>query len=123
MNLSFRIILQAHTVKEALAMRDELRAAGVDVGMGVNGQANVLRAPAPGLASDEERQLRDAWKVEIGKNFSFKKNMRARYNSPVEALRAWKNGEMNRADIASGASDDLAPTRDTSEDDVDEVLD
>ncbi len=118
--MTFQITYAAQSLDEFRALMSEFPALA-------NG-AQVVKAPSQLSAiigDSEERKLRDEWKLAMGKNFSFKKTMRANYASPVEALRAWKSGAMNQADMTA-ANDDSAPsvpTRDTSADDTDEVLD
>lgn len=72
----------------------------------VNGIARTS-APMPlnGM-STEERRLRDKWENEMGKNFRFKKNMKSRFASPLDALRAWEAGEFSRDDMATNDSED-----------------
>lgn len=72
----------------------------------------IARASAPmplnGM-SPEERRLRDKWENQTGKNFRFKKTMRARFTAPLDALRAWEKGEFSRDDMATNDSGEDAP--------------
>lgn len=108
-HVTFRVVYAAKDLAEFRSLMTEFPALATPMNA-----PSIARAASPISAiigDSEERKLRDEWKKEMGKNFSFKKTMRANYASPMEALRAWKNGEMSRADFTS-ANDDSAPSFD-----------
>jgi hypothetical protein len=101
MNVNFRVVYQAKTLKEFRELMGEFPAIC---------SPSVARVASPsgfgGLAiSSEERTLRDAYKAETGRNFRMGKNMFARYANPLEALQAWQGGTLDESETNEGKID------------------
>ena len=101
MNVNFRVVYQAKTLKEFRELMVEFPALC---------SPSVARVASPrgfgGPAiSSEERTLRDAYKAETGRNFRMGKNMFHKYASPLEALQAWQGGTLDESETSEGKID------------------
>ena len=100
---------------------------------------SAMRSASPivnAMRTPEENSLRDAFNASAdnqelrgGKNFRLTDWMATEYGNALDALRAWKAGEWTIADSMAKQAAKLGkvkgetPTRDTSEDDCETVLD
>ena len=96
MNVNFRVVYQAKTLKEFRELMGEFPAlcspsfARVASPSGFGGPA----------ISSEERTLRDAYKAETGRNFRMGKLMFHKYANPLEALQAWQGGTLDESETS-----------------------
>ena len=101
MNVNFRVVYQAKTLKEFRELMAEFPALC---------SPSVARVASPSgfggpAISSEERTLRDAYKAETGRNFRMGKNMFHKYASPLEALQAWQGGTLDESETSEGKID------------------
>lgn len=101
MNVNFRVVYQAKTLKEFRELMAEFPALC---------SPNVARVASPSSfggpsISSEERTLRDAYKAETGRNFRMGKNMFHKYSAPLEALQAWQSGTLDESETSEGKID------------------
>ena len=96
MNVNFRVVYQAKTLKEFRELMAEFPAICFP---------SVARVASPSgfggpAISSEERTLRDAYKAETGRNFRMGKLMFHKYKNPLEALQAWQNGTLDESETS-----------------------
>lgn len=101
MNVNFRVVYQAKTLKEFKELMAEFPALQT---------SQIARVASPsgfgGLAiSSEERSLRDAYKANTGRNFRMGKLMFHKYKNPLEALQAWQNGTLDESETSGEKMD------------------
>jgi hypothetical protein len=96
MNVNFRVVYQAKTLKEFRELMGEFPALC---------SPSVARVASPSgfggpAISSEERTLRDAYKAETGRNFRMGKLMFHKYANPLEALQAWQGGTLDESETS-----------------------
>lgn len=139
LNINIAIVSTVKTLAKDLQAIRETLADFPEFQASVSAAPTVARVSAPtfnAMRTPEENQLRDAFnaskenqELRGGKNFRLTDWMQTEYGTALDALRAWKKGEWTIADSMAKQAAKLGKvkgetsSRDTSNDDCEEVLD
>jgi len=105
------INIHADDVESALGMLAQLEAAGVSAT--VSTVAKTARAPMG--QSNEERELRNAYQIEMMRGFRLRKSEAAQGKTALQVLREWKAGNRGEDDGSGEALEETPAPQDNGE--------